>query len=166
MNEDKGRSVLDDVDDEGEDDSQRDKYLTFRVGEEDYALPIAQVVEIVGILPVTEVPDMPPFVRGVINLRGRVIPAIDVRIRFGMKPRDYDPRTCVIVVDLAGTSVGLIVDTVREVISITPNAVALPPAIQSQSRFVKGLGRVGDSVKIMLELEKLLRDAQFASPAN
>ncbi len=164
MSDVKARPLLDNEDELEEGDSQQDKYLTFRVGNEDYALGIGQVIEIVGILPVTEVPDMPAFVRGVINLRGRVIPAIDVRLRFAMEPRTYDQRTCVIVVDLAGSAIGLIVDTVSEVISIPATAVSPPPMAQhgGQNRFVKGLGRVGESVKILLDLENLLdRGAGF-----
>jgi purine-binding chemotaxis protein CheW len=160
MTENKGRSLLDDADEDEDEDAQRDKFLTFRIGHEDYALAISQIVEIVGILPVTEVPDMPDFVRGVINLRGRVIPAIDVRLRFGMEARPYDPRTCVIVVALAGTTAGLIVDSVSEVTTIPAAAMAKPPSVQQgrQSRFVQALGRVGDTVKIILDLGSLLLD--------
>lgn len=168
MSQNEVHPVLDDTDEEGDDDSQRNKYLTFRIGKEEYALSIAEVVEIVGILPVTEVPDMPAFVRGVVNLRGRVIPAIDVRLRFCMEPRAYDPRTCVVVVDLKGITAGLIVDTVSEVQTISPGAISNAPVVQQgrQSRFVKGLGRVEDSVKILLDLDKLLLDSDLGAMAG
>jgi purine-binding chemotaxis protein CheW len=161
MIEETRRLSADELEEEDE-DTQRNQYLTFRIGPEDFAIAIAAVVEIVGIQPVTEVPDMPDFVRGVINLRGRVIPAIDVRKRFEMDEREYDARTCIVVVDLAGTAVGLIVDTVSEVLSIPSEAVTPPPSVQRgrQSRFVRGMGRVGDAVKILLDLDKLLLDEE------
>ncbi len=151
------QQVNDTMDEDGE-DTQRDRYLAFRIAKEDYAIAIAAVVEIVGIQTVTEVPDMPSYVRGVINLRGRVIPAIDVRRRFDMEAREYDARTCIVVVQLAGTTIGLIVDTVSEVLSIPSDAVTPPPAVNRghQSRFVRGMGRVGDAVKIVLDLDKIL----------
>lgn len=161
MTKNKGRSLVDEIDDDDDDeDSQRDKYLTFRLAGEDYAIAISRVVEIVGILPVTEVPDMPSYVRGVMNLRGQVIPAIDVRLRFGLEGREYDPRTCVIVVSVEGTTAGLIVDSVSEVTTILPKAISPPPSIEQgrTSRFVRGLGRVEDSVKIVLDVGWILLD--------
>jgi purine-binding chemotaxis protein CheW len=167
MIEETRRLSIDELEEEDE-DTQRNQYLTFRIGPEDFAIAISAVVEIVGIQPVTEVPDMPDFVRGVINLRGRVIPAIDVRKRFEMTDREYDARTCIVVVDLGGTAVGLIVDTVSEVLSIPSEAVTPPPSVQRgrQSRFVRGMGRVGDAVKILLDLDKLLLEDEQQSVAS
>ena len=162
MSEPKTAAPIDETSDDENEDSQRDKYLTFRIANEDFAIDIGRVVEIVGIQAVTVVPDMPDFVRGIINLRGRVIPAFDVRARFGMQSREYDARTCMIVVDLKGTSVALIVDTVNEVLSIPADKVSPPPSVQGgrSSRFVRAMGRVGEVVKIILDLDRLLLDGE------
>ncbi len=165
MSENKGRRVSEEEDnlDEEEEDSQKDKYLTFHIANEDYGIEIAYVTEIVGIQTITEVPDMPNFVKGVINLRGQVIPVIDVRIRFGLQPRAYDDRTCVIVVNINNTSIGLLVDTVNEVLDIPPAQISPPPAIHSGSggRYIQGMGKVGDTVKILLDVNKLLYDQEL-----
>ncbi|HKL27331.1 MAG TPA: chemotaxis protein CheW, partial [Desulfuromonadales bacterium] len=100
---------------EGDEDTQKGKYLTFHLGKEDFGIEIRHVTEIIGIQKITEVPDMPDFVRGVINLRGQVIPVMDVRTRFRMQHRDYDERTCIVVVNVAEKTVGLVVDKVNEV---------------------------------------------------
>jgi purine-binding chemotaxis protein CheW len=155
------RLEQDDLDDS--DESQGDQYLTFRIAAEEFAIAIAAVVEIVGIQHITQIPDMPRWARGVINLRGRVIPCLDIRLRFGMEAREDDARTCIVVVDLAGATVGLVVDTVSEVLSIPAAAVAPPPRIQRhQSRYVRGLGRVGEAVKILLDLDALLIEEEIA----
>lgn len=101
---------------------------------------------------------MPDFVKGVINLRGKVIPVIDVRLRFGMAERAYDERTCIVVVNIAGTAVGLIVDSVSEVINIPAGDIEPPPRVKKgeSSRFIKGLGKVGEKVKILLAVERLI----------
>jgi purine-binding chemotaxis protein CheW len=106
---------------------------------------------------------MPPFVRGVINLRGKVIPVMDVRIRFGLEPKSYDDHTCIVVVNLNGISVGLIVDTVSEVLSISENQIDPPPSVRKgeSSRYIKGLGKIGDSVKILLDIQQLLYDEEI-----
>ena len=137
--------VLDDnlYDDEDE-DTLKDMYLTFRLGSEDYGLEIRYVTEIVGIQKITEVPDMPDFVKGVVNLRGQVIPVIDVRLRFHMQARDYDERTCVIVVNIDTVQVGLVVDTVNEVRSIPEDCICPAPkvATAASSRYIRGMGKV------------------------
>ncbi len=164
MAEDKSNAPVEDglFDDDGE-DSQKDKYLTFRIGKEDYGIAVSYVIEIVGVQQITEVPDMPVYLRGVINLRGRVIPVMDVRVRFGMEARAFDDRTCIVVVNLAETAVGLIVDTVNEVLNIPPSEISPPPRIKKGegSRFVRGMGKVGDAVKILLDLGKLLHDSDM-----
>ena len=147
-------------DDDLDEDTMEDRYLTFFIGEEVYGLAIRNVTEIVGLQRITEVPDMPGYVLGVINLRGAVIPVVDVRLRFGIEQREPDERTCVIVVQLDDISVGLIVDTVSEVLDIPADNVAPPPnVIQNKpSRFVCGLGKIGEQVAIILEAGKLLKD--------
>ncbi len=148
------------LDDQYDDeDTLSSRYLTFHLGNEDYGIEIRYVIEIVGMQKITEVPDMPDFVKGVINLRGQVIPVMDVRLRFNMEPRDYDERTCVIVVDLGGSVAGLIVDKVQEVCEIPPDNVSPAPQLGKtrKSRYILGMARVGKDVKILLDMDKLLR---------
>ncbi len=147
-----------DLYDEDDEDTQKDKYLTFQLGGEEYGIEIRHVTEVVGLQKITAVPDMPEFVKGVINLRGQVIPVMDVRTRFMMEPRDYDDRTCVVVVDIKETSIGLVVDEVQEVLDIPENRIEPPPRVsqRSGSRFIQGLGKMDDAVKILLNVTRLL----------
>jgi len=148
-------------DDEGE-DTQEGKFLTFVLGGEEYGIEIRHVTEIIGIQSITEVPDMPAHVKGVINLRGKVIPVMDVRLRFGMPERPYDDRTCIVVINIDGQAVGLVVDRVSEVLDIPKDDIEPPPAVKKgeESRFVQGMGKVGDEVKILLDARKLLYDGE------
>ena len=146
-----------------EEDTQEGKYLTFVLGNEVYGLEIRYVTEIIGIQKITPVPDMPDYVKGVINLRGKVIPVMDVRRRFAMDARDYDERTCIVVINAKETIVGLIVDTVREVLEIPKNQIEETHQLRrgQGNQFMQGLGKVGDEVKILLNAESLLfKDAQ------
>ena len=150
-------------------DTQRDKFLTFTLAGETYGIEVRHVREIVGLQKITEVPDMPDFVRGVINLRGQVIPVMDVRTRFHMPPREYDDRTCVVVVRLERSPIGLVVDTVDDVANIPAESVSPPPSISrgEASRYILGIGRVGDGVRILLDVEKLLHEGELeALPEN
>jgi purine-binding chemotaxis protein CheW len=161
MTDNKSRDRFDDHDDwdEGDEDSQKDKFLTFRIADEEFAIPIRHVIEIVGIQKITEVPDMPDFVKGVINLRGQVIPVMDVRIRFRLPSIEYDDRTCVVVVSVGEITLGLVVDTVSEVVDIPEENISPPPrfAGKASGRYVSGMGRIGEAVKIILDAEKLLK---------
>jgi purine-binding chemotaxis protein CheW len=141
-----------------EEDTQKDKYLTFSLAEEVYAIDISYVTEIIGILKITKVPGMPPFIKGVINLRGKVIPVMDVRARFKLPARDYDERTCVVVVNVADNVMGLVVDHVNEVMDIPVSQVEPPPAVNANGggKYVKGVGKVDGEVIILLEVECLL----------
>ena len=170
MAEDKGRKNdgLDELwEDEDGDDAQKDKFLTFKIADEEFAIPIGHVIEIVGIQKITEVPDMPDFVKGVINLRGKVIPVMDVRLRFRLPSVAYDDRTCVVVVSVGNVTIGLVVDTVSEVVSIPEANISPPPRFSSATsgRYVSGMGKIGDAVKIIIDAEKLLRDDELASLA-
>lgn len=139
-------------------DTQKDKYLTFPLAGQDYGLEIRYVNEIIGIQKITDVPNLPDFIRGVINLRGKVIPIMDVRIRFGLEPREYDDRTCIIVANVANTEVGLVVDEVSEVTDIPEANVEPPPktSINKEPSYIQGLGKINDNVKILLDVHKLL----------
>ncbi len=150
-----------DGDDEDE-DTQKDKYLTFRIGEEDYGIEISYVTEIVGMHHISEVPEMPGFVKGVMNLRGQIIPVMDIRLRFSMDERSYDDRTCVVVVRMGETSIGLVVDTVKEVLNIPSELVTEPPRVASakSARYIKGIGRLENEVKILIDVNMLLHDEE------
>ena len=142
--------------------TQKDLFLTFRIGREDFGIDIGDVLEIIGIQKITQVPDMPEYIRGVINLRGKVISVMDVRLRFGMEARDYDDRTCVIVVMVGENTVGLLVDRVNEVVEIPENQIEPAPRSQSADVYIKGLGKIGDSVKILLDVRCLVLDSAVA----
>ncbi|MCF6178738.1 MAG: chemotaxis protein CheW [Geopsychrobacter sp.] len=144
-------------------DTQKDKYLTFHLAGEDYGIEIRYVIEIIGIQKITEVPDMPDFIRGVINLRGKVIPVMDVRARFSIEARDYDDRTCIIVVNIENTEVGLVVDEVSEVSDIPAKNVEPPPRTgkSTGNRCIQGMGKIGDDVKILLDVKELLFDEKM-----
>ncbi len=146
-------------------DTLKNMYLTFRLGKEDYGIEIRYVTEIVGMQKITEVPDMPMFVKGVVNLRGQVIPVLDMRLRFHMEPREYDERTCIIVVNIGGAQVGLVVDTVNEVRNIDDNQISPPPktAGADSARYIQGMGKVGEEVIILLEGQRLLYEHEVVA---
>ena len=148
---------------EAQEDTQEGKFLTFSLGDEEYGIAIRNVTEIIGIQNVTDLPDMPDYVKGVINLRGKVIPVLDVRLRFNLKERDYDERTCIVVVSINDMAVGLIVDSVSEVIDIPANDIEPSPKVKKgeSSRFIDGLGKVDDEVKILLDIQNLLFDSEM-----
>ncbi len=141
-------------------DTQRGKYLTFAIGNETYGIEIRYVTEIIGIQPITEVPEVPEYVKGIINLRGKIIPVIDVRLKFRKDAIPYDDRTCIIVIALDTIIVGLIVDNVAEVLSIEDDHIVPPPDARTgfQNRYIKGIGNVDNNVKLLLDCELLLTD--------
>ncbi len=163
MLEDKSRpwSAGDLDEDDEEEDTQQGRFLTFQVGREHYAIAISHVTEIIRLQKITGVPDMPEFLRGVINLRGRVIPVVDVRLRFRLPFQEYGERTCIIVVDVEEKAVGLVVDRVDEVLSIPPDQIEPPPPSAGGGRYIQGLGKVGEEVKILLDLERLLKREEW-----
>jgi len=150
---------------EEEEDTQKDRYLTFRIANEEYGIEIMHVLEIIGLYKITPIPEAPEFVKGVINLRGKVIPVLDVRLRFGMESKVYDERTCTIVVKMKGITVGLIVDTINEVIQIPGKDVDEPTSFSqsAKSMFIMGMGKIGESVKILLDVDKLLHAEELES---
>jgi len=154
-------ATTEELDFNDDEDTQKDKFLTFHLAGEDYGIEIAHVLEIIGIQKITEVPDMPAYVKGVINLRGSVIPVMDVRLRFKLEERAYDERTCIIVVEVNGTSVGLVVDQVNEVADIPESQIEPAPQTRksASSRFIQGMGKINEEVKILLKVEQLLLDA-------
>ena len=156
------------VDDE-QDGAQSSKHLLFNIGSEVYGIDIAHVTEIIEMQKITEVPDMPGFIKGVINLRGRVIPVMDLRLRFEMKEREYDDRTCVIIVNIASTSMGFIVDTVAEVHDIAADDIEPPPSFKTdegRNQYISGLGKVEDRVTILIDVDQILAERELEAVAT
>ena len=150
--------VIEDFDEN--EDTQEGRFLTFQIAKEIYAIEIRHITEIVGIQKITEVPDMPSYVKGVINLRGSVIPVVDVRLRFNKEDIPYTDRSCLIVVTINDELVGLAVDTVKEVISIDDENISPPPSITKDglNKYVNGVARVAEDVIMLLAIGKLLYD--------
>ena len=146
---------------------KEEKYLTFSLGAEEYGLEILKVREIIGYMDITAVPQTPPYVKGVINLRGQVIPVIDIRTLFGMQPREVTDETCIIVVetvrDKRARQTGLIVDKVSEVLDIPVAQIEEPPRVGDSldTDFILGMGKVHDTVKILLNIDKVLHSAKL-----
>jgi len=160
----KAQSAQDEVYDLDE-DTQKDKYLTFHLGQEDYGIEIRHVTEIIGIQKITVIPEMPEYIKGVINLRGKIIPVMDVRIRFRLEARAYDERTCVVVVNIRDSAIGLVVDTVSEVADIPEAQIESAVGLNGSrsNAFIKGIGKLGDDIKIILDVDKLLYEADLAA---
>src|SRR6056297_2419145 len=145
-----------------EEDTQKGRFLTFKLGEESFGLEIKYVTEIVGIQPITNIPEVPQYVKGIINLRGKVISVIDVRLKFKKEPVEYDERTCIIVIDIDDMSIGLIVDEVSEVLTIKDEDIVPPPSYKTgfQNEYIKGVGKYKDGVKLLLDSNKLLTNEE------
>ncbi len=141
-------------------DTTKNKYLSFIIGEEEYGIEISCVKEIINIVTITQVPSTPNYIKGIINLRGDIIPVIDIRTRFFMEEKSYDELTCVIVIEHQDNNIGLIVDSVTEVKYIKESDISLPPStkLSFSNQFIKNLGRMNDKVILLLELDKLLYD--------
>ena len=140
------------------------KYLTFKLAAEEYGLAILKVQEIIGMMKITRVPKLPPFIRGVINLRGKVIPVVDLRLKFGMEARQDTDRTCIIVVETRGQAgpilIGIVVDAVAEVMHIKAADVEEPPALGARLAmdYILGMAKINGGVKILLDIDKVLGD--------
>jgi len=142
-----------------EEDTQHGRFLTFTLEDEVYGIEIKYVTEIIGIQLITKVPEVLDYVKGIINLRGKIIPVIDVRLKFGKESIEYNDRTCIVVIDIAEVSVGLIVDNVDEVLTINDQDIAAPPANKTgfENKYIKGIGKSGDKVQLLLDCERLLK---------
>jgi purine-binding chemotaxis protein CheW len=150
--------------DDDEEKSLDNKYLTFKISDEVYGIDIGDITEIIEIQKITSVPDMPVYVKGVINLRGRVIPVMDLRLRFRLDEREYDDRTCVVIVHVNDSSVGFVVDRVLEVVDLPENNIDPPPQFKSASgydKYVSGIGKIGEEVKILLNAEKIINSEEL-----
>ncbi len=138
------------------------KYLTFKLASEEYGLEILKVQEIIGMMCITKVPKMPSFIRGIINLRGKLIPVINMREKFALDPMADTEKTCIIVVQIAeknsSLTIGILVDEVSEVLDIVQSNIEPPPSFGSNvdTNFILGIGKVGDKVEILLDIDKIL----------
>jgi len=144
------------------------KYLTFTLAEEEYGIGILKIKEIIGMLPITSVPQTPEFVKGVVNLRGKVIPVMDLRLRFGMTSIDYTERTCIIVVEIAGQSgtilVGIVVDAVSEVLNIKGDDIVKTPTFGTKlnTDYILGMAKMEGGVKILLDIDQVLSSDELS----
>lgn len=138
------------------------KYLSFFLDGEEYGIGILKIKEIIGMMPITPIPQTPEFVKGVINLRGKVIPVIDLRLRFGMSEIDYTDRTCIIVVEFSTASgrlhTGIVVDSVSEVLNIRGSDIEDTPTFGAKlsTDFILGMAKIGGGVKILLDIDQVL----------
>ncbi len=154
-----GQNTEGDLFDDDDENIQENKYLLFHLGGEIYGIPIHDVINIIELQKITEVPDVPNYVKGVINLRGAVIPTLDLRLRFGLEAKVYDDRTCIVIVQVKGKSFGLIVDTVAEVHEIPADKVDPPIDFKKNdihTQFIAGLGKIGNEVRILLDVNKVV----------
>ena len=144
------------------------KYLTFTLADEEYGIGILKIKEIIGMMPVTTVPQTPKFVKGVINLRGKVIPVIDLRLKFGMESIDYTERTCIIVVEIEGSvgtvEIGTVVDSVSEVVNIKGENIEDTPtfATKLETNYILGMAKMEGGVKILLDINRVLNNEEIS----
>ncbi|MGM0419183.1 MAG: chemotaxis protein CheW [Thermodesulfobacteriota bacterium] len=142
------------------------KYLTFSLAEEEYGIGILKIREIIGLMNITPVPLTPDFVKGIINLRGTVIPVIDLRLRFGLPSLDYTDKTCIIIVEVEKKSgfltMGIVVDSVSEVLSIKPEEIEPAPSFgtKTDTSYIQGIAKIKNGVKILLNIDKILTDKE------
>jgi purine-binding chemotaxis protein CheW len=145
------------------------KYLTFSLANEEYGIGILKIREIIGMMPITSVPQTPAFVKGVINLRGKVIPVLDLRLRFGMQEIEYSERTCIIVVEITGQAgkiqIGSVVDSVSEVLNIKGEDIENTPTFGASldTEYILGMAKMEGGVKILLDIDKVLSDGEIAA---
>jgi purine-binding chemotaxis protein CheW len=148
-------------------DKKEGKYLTFSLDKEEYGVGILRIKEIIGMMPITPVPKTPEYIKGVINLRGKVIPVMDLRLRFGMDEIDYNERTCIIVTEIDGqigtVMVGVVVDSVSEVLNIKEEDIEDAPAFGAKlsTDYIMGMAKMDGEVKILLEIDRVLKSEEI-----
>ncbi len=148
---------------------QDGKYLTFSMADEEYGIGILKIKEIIGMMSITTVPQTPEFVKGVVNLRGKVIPVIDLRLRFGMEAIDYTERTCIIVVEIEGTAgtvqIGIVVDAVSEVLNVNGEDIEETPTFGAKlnTDYILGMAKMEGGVKILLDIDRVLSSEEIAT---
>jgi purine-binding chemotaxis protein CheW len=144
-------------------DSQQ--YLTFTLGNEEYGVPILTVQEIKGYVPATPIPHTPAFIKGVMDLRGVIMPVLDLRVKFGMPSAEYDQFTVIIVVKVKSKMLGLVVDAVSDVLSVKNGEVRTTPEFGGQidTRFIQGLAKAGEKLVVLLDLDRVLSEEEFTT---
>jgi len=149
--------------------AEEGKYLTFTMADEEYGIGILKIKEIIGMMPITTVPQTPEFLKGVINLRGKVIPVIDLRLRFGLEAIDYTERTCIIVVEIEGSAgtvqIGIMVDAVSEVLNVNQADIEETPTFGARlnTNYILGMAKLEGGVKILLDIDKVLSNQEMAT---
>lgn len=148
-----------------EEDTLKGRFLTFKIGKETFGIEIKFVTEIIGIQETTEMPEMPEYIKGIINLRGKIVPIMDIRLRFKKEPKEYDDRTCIIVIDYNTIPMGFVVDSVAEVITIAEQNISEMPTFNGGvgNRFVKNIGKIGSDVVLLLDYEMLITPDEIAA---
>ena len=150
-------------------DTQEGKYMTFKSGSEYFGLEIQYVQQIIQFQAITKIPETEDYIKGLINLRGKIIPVVDVRVRFKQGECEYNDKTCILVITVKDTTVGLIVEQIAEVAEIQKENILPPPTIgrndKGHNKYVYGIGKVGTSVKLLLDPEKLLYDEENVDAA-
>ena len=150
-------------------DTQEGKYMTFKSGSEYFGLGIQYVQQIIQFQAITKIPETEDYIKGLINLRGKIIPVVDVRVRFKQGECEYTDKTCILVITVKDTTVGLIVEQIAEVAEIQKENILPPPTIgrndKGHNKYVYGIGKVGTSVKLLLDPEKLLYDEENVDAA-
>lgn len=148
-------------------DLQGGKYLTFHLTNEEYGIPIQKVKEIIGIMDITYIPKTPNFIKGVINLRGKIIPVMDLRLKFELQAQDYNQRTCIIVTEIGTVEckrqIGIIVDTISEVVNVQAAEMEPPPQYgpRLSGGFLYGMGKVKDKVILLLDIDKVFSSSEL-----
>lgn len=147
-------------------DTQKGKYMTFKCGVEYFGLEIQYVQQIIQHQNVTKIPRTEDYIKGLINLRGKIVPVVDVRRRFKQGECEYNDKTCILVINVKSTTVGLVVEQIAEVVEIKEENILPPPTIgragKAHHKYVYGIGKVGNTVKLLLDPEKLLYDDEPA----
>ena len=153
----------------GSADTQEGKYMTFKSGSEYFGLEIQYVQQIIQFQAITKIPETEDYIKGLINLRGKIVPVVDVRVRFKQGECEYNDKTCILVITVKDTTVGLIVEQIAEVAEIQKENILPPPTIgrndKGHNKYVYGIGKVGTSVKLLLDPEKLLYDEENVDAA-
>lgn len=153
----------------GKGQTMEGKYLTFTLAKEEFGIGILTVKEIIGMMPITPLPQTPDWGLGVINLRGKVIPVVDLRLKFGMESREFDERTCIVVVEVQSgdqiLSIGLVVDAVNEVANIKEDEVEETPSfgLELDAKYILGMAKAGNQVRILLDMEHVLGGCELSS---
>ena len=140
-------------------DDLHGRYLTFYIGDTLYGIELMHVIEIISVQPTTRVPGLPPYIKGLINLRGKVVPVIDIRLKFHQEERPYDDKTCIIVVTIDDMNVGLIADAVAEVADIDQSLTSPPPELGTADgeRYLRSVAKVGDRVILNIDIQRFFR---------